>query len=457
MRRFLMLPVHAVAGMVESFSPKRLPQHLQVNYARELLSWCFLPFMLGAMEGGALGVVVNKGFSGVEGVDQATLDIAVAAVTAAPNVANLCSFLWAAWAHGRPKVPFIARLQVATALGVAAIAFVPVTAIGLWMVVALTFLSRCCWTGVITIRTSVWRRNFPRANRAQIAGKMATVQAAILAVAGLAIGQSMDMDARSYHVLFPALAALGLVGNALYRRVHLLNEESIVREEREAKEHERPSVNPAALLRVLRDDPDYRLFMIGMFIFGMGNLMITPPQILFLEQEFGASYLESILATTIIPLAVMPIAIPLWARYMARVHAAQFRAVHGWSFVCATAMMLASALAGSLAGFYVASVLLGIGFGGGVLAWNLGHQDFAPKHRDAEYMAVHVTNNGVRALIAPFLIIFIYQSLDDALGIEGAAWSFAACFIVNLAGMGVFLFLARRMRHAALLHASPHD
>ncbi len=457
MRRFLMLPIHAVTGVVASFSPKRLPERLQRNYARELLSWCFLPFMLGAMEGGALGVVVNKGFSGLAGVDQGTLDLAVAAVTAAPNVANLCSFLWAAWANGRKKVPFIARLQVATALGVAAIAFVPVSATGLWMVVALTFLSRCCWTGVITIRTSVWRHNFPRANRAQIAGKMATVQAAILAMAGLAIGQSMDMDARSYHILFPALAALGLVGNAIYRRVHLLNEEAIVREERAAKAHERPSVNPAALLRVLRDDSNYRLFMVGMFIFGMGNLMITPPQILFIEEEFHASYLESILATTIIPLAVMPLAIPLWARYMARVHAAQFRAVHGWSFVSATAMMLVSALTSSLAGFYAASVLLGIGFGGGVLAWNLGHQDFAPKHRDAEYMAVHVTNNGLRALIAPFLIVLIYQSLDDSFGISGAAWSFAACFAVNVAGMAVFLFLARRMRRAEQLHSGSLD
>lgn len=448
------LPWRLVAGVIHSFSPRRLPEAVQRNYARELLSWCFLPFMLGAMEGGALGVIVNKSFAGVDGIDQATLDVAVAAVTAAPNVANLTSFLWAALANGRAKVRFISRLQVATALGVGTIALLPTSPAGLWGVVAVTFLARACWTGVITVRTSVWRHNYPRANRARVAGKMATMQSMVLAVAGVAIGQSMDVDDRAYRLLFPALAALGIVGNAIYRRVHLPNEAEIIREERAAAGHRKPSLNPASLLRVLRDDPRYRTFMVGMFIFGMGNLMLTPPQVLILEGEFKAGYLESILATTIIPLVVMPMAIPLWARYMDRVHAAQFRAVHGWSFVAASAMMLASALLHSMPLMYVASALLGIGFGGGVLAWNLGHQDFAPKHRDAEYMAVHVTSNGLRALIAPFLVVFAYQSLEDAAGVTGASWSFALCFLVNLAGMGVFLLLARQMRREGSLERS---
>lgn len=451
MRRVVSFPWRVVASIIGSFSPRRLPESIQRNYARELLSWCFLPFMLGAMEGGALGVIVNKSFAGVDGIDQPTLDIAVAAVTAAPNVANLTSFLWAALANGRAKVPFISRLQVATSLGVAAIALLPTTTFGLWAIVAITVLARSCWTGVITIRTSVWRHNYPRANRARVAGKMAMVQAVVLAIAGVAIGESMDFDARSYRVLFPVLAALGLVGNAIYRRVHLLHEHEIIREERSASHAHRPSLNPATLLRVLRDDARYRTFMFGMFVFGMGNLMLTPPQVLILEGEFQAGYLESILATTVIPLAIMPFAIPLWGRYMDRVHAVQFRAVHGWSFVSASAMMLASAVFHSMPLMYVASVLLGIGFGGGVLAWNLGHQDFAPKHRDSEYMAVHVTSNGLRALIAPFLVVFVYQASADAWGVTGASWSFALCFAVNLAGMIVFLALARQMRRDGLL------
>jgi hypothetical protein len=42
--------------------------------------------------------------------------------------------------------------------------------------------------------------------------------------------------------------------------------------------------------------------MAWMFVFGLGNLMIGAPQAIFLEDRLGASYLQAILATTIIPL-----------------------------------------------------------------------------------------------------------------------------------------------------------
>ncbi|MDA1008334.1 MAG: MFS transporter [Planctomycetota bacterium] len=440
-----MLPIRLVEQFISSFSPSALPIDLQRNYARELLSWLFLPFMLGAMEGGALGVVVNKVFSGTEGIDQGQLNIAVACVTAAPNVANLASFMWAALAHGRRKVPFIATLQVGTCILSAAIAFVPVTPWGIWAIVGLVLAARTLWTGVITIRTSVWRHNYPRANRARIAGKMAIVQSMVLAVSGLAIGQSMDFSPQAYHYLFPVLAVLGLIGNAIYRGVTLTDEEAIVQAELNGHEDGRPSLNPAAIVKVLREDAHYRSFMIYMFIFGIGNLMMTPPQILILEQQFKANYFDSILITTVIPLSIMPIAIPLWAKYMDRVHTIEFRAVHGWSFVSAAAAMLGATVFESLPLFYMSSVLLGIGYSGGVLAWNLGHHDFAPRNRDAQYMGVHVTLNGLRAMIAPFLAVWIYESLDHRWGVSGAAWTFLACVVVSIIGLLGFVRLARTM------------
>ena len=44
-------------------------------------------------------------------------------------------------------------------------------------------LARTAWTGVITVRAAVWRNNYPNANRATIAGKLATVQSLFLAAA----------------------------------------------------------------------------------------------------------------------------------------------------------------------------------------------------------------------------------------------------------------------------------
>jgi MFS family permease len=169
--------------------------------------------------------------------------------------------------------------------------------------------------------------------------------------------------------------------------------------------------------------------------------MLTQPQVSLMQDEFGLTYLEGILATTIIPTAIMPLAIPMWSRLMDRSHITRFRSIHGWSFVAASILLWLAALVHSLPLFYAASVALGIGFAGGVLAWNLGHHDFAPPHRDAEYMAVHVTLNGLRGLMAPFIAAPLYALMPP----DSRHWVFALCTVVNVAGMVGFIALSRRI------------
>jgi hypothetical protein len=37
--------------------------------------------------------------------------------------------------------------------------------------------------------------------------------------------------------------------------------------------------------------------------------------------------------------------------------------------------------------------------------------DFAPPHKAAQYMGVHVSLNGIRGMIAPFVAVAIYEAL----------------------------------------------
>ena len=69
----------------------------------------------------------------------------------------------------------------------------------------------------------------------------------------------------------------------------------------------------------------------------------------------------------------------------------------------------------------------GVARGGGSLAWQLGHNDFAEPDQLSAYMGIHVTLTGVRGAMAPFLGIFLY------LGWDLQWWSFT--------GMGAGLFL----------------
>ncbi len=417
---------------------------LRANYGRELLAWWFLPMMLGAVEAGVISVIAKRGFMGVESITPAQLNFAVAAVTAAPSLANITSFMWASITHGRSKIKFITWLQVLTAVFVAMIALAPQNLFGLMLLCAATYAARICWTGVILIRTAVWRNNYPRADRAKIAGKLASVQAVVMCVVSFAVGLAMDWNERSFHWMFPLAAVGGLIGTAIYAKVRLRGQRRLIRAERAGAGLDRPSLNPMSVWHVLAGDPAYRRFMINMFVFGLGNLMIMAPLAIVLQDQFALGYWPSILITSAIPAFMMPLAIPVWARLLDRCHVVQFRSIHSWSFVLTSAGMLLAVVTGQAWFLFVTSALLGIAFGGGVLAWNLGHNDFAKDHNASQYMGVHVTLTGIRGLLAPFLAVGIYQMLERWSPGAGA-WTFGACLALNTIGAIGFNLMWRDM------------
>jgi len=440
---------------LRSFHPNRFPPMLRASYSRELLAWWFLPMMLGAVEGGVVSVIVKKAFTGVTGITPGQLNFAVAAVTAASSLANITSFLWATATHGRNKIKWITWLQVLTAISVALIATAPRTLPGLLIVCAATYAARICWTGVILIRTAVWRNNYPRADRARIAGKLASVQAVMMCAVAFLLGLAMDADERSFHYLFPLAAAGGLIGTAIYAKVRLRGQRRLMRSERaglRGANDQQPTLNPLAVWRVLADDPHYRRFMLNMFVFGLGNIMLMAPLTIVLQDRFRLGYWPSILITTALADMIMPIAIPLWARLLDRCHVVRFRSIHAWSYVIASLGMLIACVAAQTWLLFVTALITGVADSGGVLAWNLGHNDFAKDHNAGHYMGVHVTLTGIRGLIAPFLGVGIYQMLERWLPGSGV-WTFLPCLILNCCGAIGFGLMARGM----IAHGAAHD
>ena len=443
----LLIPVRFVGAFARSFHPAALPPLLRRTYGRELVSWAFLPLMLGAIEGGTIGIVVKKAFTGQPGVDPYWLDLATAWALAAPNIANLSSFIWAALAKGRPKVKFIAWLQTAACVLVAAIAFFPRNGGGLIAVCITLGLARTAWTGVITVRAAVWRNNYPTASRAAIAGKLATVQSLFLAAAGFTVGKAMDWSPDNYHLLFPALALFGFVGNLIYRTVRLRRARQLQRAEHDGRKKD-TGFNPMGMVDLLRADPLYARFMWWMSVFGFGNLMLAAPMTFVSTDELKLDYTAGIMINAIVPLLIMPLAIPLWARLMSRTHIIQFRSIHGWSFVLASVAVTLASYLHSIQLLYLGSALLGVGYAGGTLAWNLGHQDFASAERDAEYMAVHVTLNGIRGIFAPLAAWGLHQWLAP---LGYAPLVLVVCTVINTIGVLGFMSMRKQISPGAAL------
>lgn len=459
------LTVDLVSGFVASFHPKSLRPMLRGNYARELMAWSFIPVMLAGLQSGTMGIVLVKTFSGTPGTTEKNLALAVGTIAAATAIGNLTSSFWATMSWGLNKVRFIVMLMMISSCCVAGIALVPATLSGAWLMVSLVLMGWIFWSGVITIRTTVWRSNYPEVDRTQIAGRLASVQAIVLALSAALIGWGLDEFSRTeglgvrliealgfdqtspeaigriaFRALFPILAVFGIVGALIYARVRLRGQSRLARAERAGARQDRPSFNPLSAFQVLGRDRRYRRYMVCQFILGTGNLMLFAPLALVVTEQFDATYLEGILVTSIIPLVLMPLAIPSWAKFLSRTHVVSFRAVHSWLFVLVGLFFLLGTTLNSFPFVILGSVGMGIAFGGGVLAWNLGHQHFSPPEQDSLYMSVHVTLTGVRGVIGPYLGVFVYELFRES---GNGGWVFAISMVLTFIGAIGFVRLKR--------------
>jgi hypothetical protein len=425
--------------MKESERASKQPLHQQ---KRELLAWAFLPMMMGAVDGGVVGIMTKRLFEGH--VQETLLDWSVATLAAAQGFANISSFLWAAMSNGRHKIRFITALKCAIVLMIAGVAFVPQTTAGLFILLACVVGTRVCYTGIVTLRTTVWQANYPRENRAMVAGKIATVQALVLASVAFSIGQFMDMNDQSFRWVYPIAASFGIIGAWIYSKIRVKNHASLLQDERTATDQ--VSFLPWKTFHLLVEDRAFAKFMVCQFILGIGNLMLMAPLVVILSDQFSLDYLGEILVVTIIPILMIPISTPFWARFLNKAHVLTFRSVHSWVFVLSSVCIGLSIATHSVVGLWIGSAIRGIAYGGGVLAWNLGHQDYAPVEQSGRYMGLHVTLTGIRGLLAPALGMAIYTMLL-ARGIEaGPIVFYIGASLSAIGGIGFILLAKTRVK-----------
>lgn len=418
-----------------------MPLLSRAAYRRELAAWSLLPVMVGVVEGGVTGVIAKNVFEGV--APEPMLNLAVAVLAGAPAVANIASFLWAALSHGKHKIRFLWFIQLLTVAMVSLIALAPISALGLGVLVVGAVGTRICWTGVMILRTTVWRANYPRHARARMAGNLATVQSLVMMASGLGIGVAINMHPGAFRWLYPAAGLLGLAGAWIYKRLRVRRHGELLR--RELEDDSGSLVNPLRLRRLILEDAGFRRYMTAMFVFGIGNLMVMAPLVVMLKDRFALDALTSVLIVSSIPFLLMPVCVPMWSRLLDRVHIVRYRAVHSWAFVAATTTLLVAALTMQVWLLFIAAILKGVAISGGVLGWNLGHHDFATPERAGQYMSVHTTLTGIRGICAPLIGIAIYEVLEYRSPGSGP-WLFALCGLVSMCGAVGFVVMARTMK-----------
>lgn len=434
--------------------PRRQAALSRHNYRRELISVGLLGPATACVEGGVVGVIASKAFDAT--------DFVVALLTAAPAVSNLTAVLWTRLIHGRDRVRAVNLFQIGVVACVALMGLAPPGEVGLWMLVGGALLARCFLTGMIAARTDLWRGNYARDRRARTIGHVTLLASLIVGVTALALGAAMDFSPRAFAWVYGLSVVLGAAGIKVFSAVRWRGRAVQLNAERNGAAKPTGSgksgdrgATLAAMTDVLRRDPMYRRFMAAQFMLGMPQLAAIPVFILAIKDVFGSNYTASLLLTQTLPVIVPVVVIPLWAPLLDRLHIVRFRSWHSWVFVLANVLMFAAFRLENEPLLYASRIVLGVATGGGMLAWELGHHDFARREQATIYMGVHVFLTGVRGVFSPFLGTMLYAGAvvaigDSSVGVPAlGSWTFLVLAAMSATGAMMFIALGRAMKRRA--------
>ena len=415
----------------------------EAAFRREIAPWALLGLTLGLVEGATAAVLIKKTFA--HAADSWLVNLAVAFVSGAPALSNVVSFVWANLAHGRARIGLMVALQAGFAVLVGLLGVAPRALGGLAFAVVSILTARVVWTGILTVRAAVWSANYPRTAIGRYTGRIVIVSSLAVAVAAALAAWVLDTGRVNSRWLYGAGAVAGLLGAWLYREARVRREFALLAEETAAVGRTEP-FSLGMLFEILGTDPHFREYMFWMGVFGGGNLMLTSQLVVIFSEHLHLAASLQIALLSVVPLGLLPLFVPFWARMFDEGHVVEYRARQGWALVAAVALLAVGTWLSNLPVIWGGAVVLAFAYAGSNLGWNLGHNDFASVGRAQHYMGVHVTLTGVRGAIGPPVGILIYQWLE-AMRPGAGVYSLALPLLFVTIGAAGFSHM-RRVMHA---------
>jgi MFS family permease len=163
------------------------------------------------------------------------------------------------------------------------------------------------------------------------------------------------------------------------------------------------SESPSRILALVFQDRLFRRTTLSWFVMGFANLAALPLRIEHLTRSpTGHSFSAAEIAflVGVVPTASRLLSVPLWGWIFDRVNFIALRIVLNIGLAAGIWLFFVSTDAPSIA---IASLIYGVGSGGGDVSWGLWVTKFAPSERVADYMSVHSFFSGIRGLAAPLL------------------------------------------------------
>lgn len=345
-------------------------------------------------------------YSLVDFVSRKTLkapDAVLALQTSVPMMAFGLAMVW------RDLLARVDRRRVLLACGIlgkgamllVAFVFSPAPLLGIVVVYAIVD------SVFVPVRNEIFRANYRQEVRGRYYSRVAGVNQLVMVGVNLGAATILRQAEWTYRILFPAAAVVGVAAHVIYARIR-------VRRSPNGRRSEGPAVVPRSLaasvatavrttVRLLRENPGFRRYEVGFFIYGIAFLVNLPLAVFLIVDVLDLDYDSAALARTVLPPLMFFLLAPTAGRLLDRTNPARTMAFAGVLLAVHSGLLFVTDRYWMLLASYV---LFGAGMTAVNLTWNLGPLWFAPTEREAgDYMAVHVTLVGLRAVIAPALAL----------------------------------------------------
>lgn len=312
--------------------------------------------------------------------------------------------------HHRPKAKAIRFLLFILSAVLATFALTPYVEqnyrLGAYVFLVQIFLAQLCLGLMLTIRSAIWRTNYPTAHRAKVVVLIGLLMSVTNFVAITAFTAAMDYWSISFGTVYLVSGISGIAAALLMGRIRVHRERQHLREINKNKS-DRPFI--LAGLAVLRTDHRFRKYMSWQMLSGLSTLVIETILIVIITDVFESNWLEGGSALVAIPMLIAGVSSLFWAQLFDRTDIFTMRFYASVTWAASRVVLAIAVFTGSMPLVLLSRVVSGIAMGGGMIAWRLGHMAFAPQSEDSLYMGAHIGLTGLRGLVAPFIGIYLYH------------------------------------------------
>ncbi len=353
-----------------------LPKLTRHTYRLEMLHMAMWGGVVAMLEGGIAAVIIAKTFHGSP--------FQISVVRATPVVTNMLSIGWGMLAVTRPKVPLLMVACGGAVVAMAGTALVPADlAWSGWLFALQLVLARIFLSGTATLRTAIWKANYPTAVRGRLAGRL-QLQGSFSRLVSLYLSSwVLDLDPaktnlwvprwlaewlhldmarhlwrvpdllvywggpEAYRWLYPMLAIVGGVAIVLLKFIRVRGDKLLTRQM--LNEGELGPISPRAralepysltavltpvepirrMIEILKRDKAFRIYQTAQMFSGAGNLLIDPILVVIFTQKLMMNYTQSTLMLDIVPIVLSLFTVTLWARLYDRWGLPKYRVING--------------------------------------------------------------------------------------------------------------------------------